>query len=56
LIRGSFEEAGLGRGRIVTSTLVLSIAGCERKRIMINAIGIMIKAVMRATAGRVNLK
>jgi len=56
MIRGTFEEAGLGRGWIVTSTFVSSIAGRKRKRIMIDAIGIMIKAAMRATAKRVNLK
>jgi hypothetical protein len=51
-----FEAAGLGRGRIVISTFVLSIAGRDRKRIRRATIGIIIKAVMRATAKRVNLK
>jgi len=56
LIMGTFENAGLGRGRIVTSTFVSSIAGRERKRIRRDAIGITVKTAIRATARQVNLK
>ena len=56
MIRGTFEEAGLGRGRIVTSTFVSSIAGRDRKRIRRAAIGMTVKAAMRATPNPVNLK